>query len=173
MIRLPFALLAALTLYVSVIANFIYAAPDASEAAWARHANLFWGANATTEQARLYARQASAGIPPVNATVFFDDDAPDPLRWYLRDLRPVDDIAVATVIVKTSTPPSAEAQAAALYHVDYAEGWLPNFKAAKSAEVIRFLLSGRIWGPVSTKDLTIVVRKPSTSAPTVILTPPQ
>ena len=109
----------------------------------------------------------------MNATVFFDDDAPDPLRWYLRNLRPVDDATIATVMVKTSTPPSTEAQAAATYRVDYAEGWLPNFKATKSAEVVRFLLSGRIWGPVSTKDLTIVVRKPSTSAPTVILTPPQ
>jgi uncharacterized protein (TIGR03663 family) len=173
LIRLPIAILAALTLYVSVIANFFCAAPDASEAAWARHANLFWGANATTEQARLYARQASAGISPVNATVFFDDDAPDPLRWYLRDLRPVDDATVARVLVKTSTPPSGESQTTAIYHVDYAEGWSPNFSAAKSAEVARFMLSGRVWGPITTKNLTILVRKPSASAPTVILTPPQ
>jgi hypothetical protein len=77
------------------------------------------------------------------------------------------------VTVKTSAPPSAESQAAAIYHVDYAEGWSPNFSAAKSAEVARFMLSGRVWGPITTKNLTILVRKPSASAPTVILTPPQ
>jgi hypothetical protein len=38
---------------------------------------------------------------------------------------------------------------------------------------MRFLLSGKIWGPVTTEDITIVVRKPASGAPTVILTPGQ
>lgn len=171
LIRLPLAVLAAITLYAGVIGNFICAAPDASEAPWARHANLLWGADATTEQARLYARQAGAGISPASATVFFNGEVAAPLRWYLRNLRPLRAADAATVIVSASAPTSPESQPAAIYHFDYAEGWLPNFGTAEPSDVMRFLLSGRIWGPVTTKDITILVRKPSASAPTVILTP--
>jgi hypothetical protein len=38
---------------------------------------------------------------------------------------------------------------------------------------MRLLLSGKIWGPVTTNDITIIVRKPISGAPTVILTPGQ
>jgi len=173
MIRLPLAAIAAITLYIGAIGNFVCYAPDASEAPWARHANLYWGDAATTEQARLYSRQAAAGIPPASATVFFDGQVAASLRWYLRDLRPVAAADAATLIVSKPDPPLAEAQAAAVYHFDYEEGWLPNFGAAKFSDVMRFLLTGRIWGPISTREITIVVRKPAASAPTVILTPGQ
>lgn len=173
MIRLPLAAIAAITLYIGAIGNFVYYAPDASEAPWARHANLYWGDAATTEQARLYSREAAAGIPPASATVFFDGEIAAPLRWYLRDLRPVAAADAATLIVGRSDPSLAEAQAAAIYHFDYEEGWLPNLGAAKYSDVMSFILTGRTWGPVSMRDITIVVRKPAASAPTVILTPGQ
>jgi hypothetical protein len=176
LVRLPLAAIAALTLYVGAVGNFVCYAPDASEPPWARHANLFWGASATTEQARLYARRAAGGIAPASATVFFDGENGEiaaPLRWYLRNLRQISTADAATVVVSKSVPPANAAQAASIYHFDYAEGWRPNFGAARSDDVIRFLLSGRIWGPVITDDITILVRKPAASAPTVILTPGQ
>jgi predicted membrane-bound mannosyltransferase len=172
-LRVPLAVLAAITFYVGAVANFVCAVPDASEAPWARHANLFWDAPATTEQARLYARQAAAGIPPVSATVFFAGEITAPLRWYLRDLRPVSAADTATVFVTTATPTAPEPPPAAVYHFDYAEDWRPNFGVATTAEVLRFLLGGKIWGPGTTDDMTIIVRKPTAGAPTVILTPGQ
>jgi predicted membrane-bound mannosyltransferase len=173
MVRLPLAAIAAITMYIGAIGNFVYFAPDASEAPWARHANLYWGDAATTEQARLYSRQAAAGIPPASATVFFDGQVAAPLRWYLRDLRPLAAADAATVIVSKSDKPLTEAQVAAIYHFDYEEGWLPNLAAADYSDVMHFLLSGRLWGQVTARQITIVVRKPATSAPTVILTPGQ
>ncbi len=170
--RLPLAALAAITLYVGAVANFLCAVPDASEAPWARHANLFWGNQATTEQARLYAHQAAAGLPPVSATAFFDGKIAAPLRWYLRNLRPVSAADAATVVVTTSTV-APESQPAVVYHFDYAEQWSPDFAVATTSEVLRFLLGGKIWGPVTTTDITIIVRNPSSGAPTVILTPGQ
>jgi len=171
-LRVPLALLAAITLYVSAVANFVCDVPDASEAPWARHANLLWYAQATTEQARLYAHQA-AGIPPVSATVFFAGEIAAPLRWYLRDLRPVSAADTATVFVTAATPVAPEPPPAAIYHFDYAEDWRPNFGIATAADVTRLLLAGKIWGPVTTNDTTIIVRKPAAGAPTVILTPGQ
>lgn len=173
MLRLPLAVLAAITLYIGTVANFVCAVPDASEAPWARHANLFWGSQATTEQARLYTRQGAAGIPPEAATVFFDGEIAAPLRWYMRGLRPLGAADAATVVLTKVPPPSPERQPAAMYHFDYAEDWNPNFAGATAADVLRFLFSGKIWGPITTDDITIVVRKPAAGAPTVILTPGQ
>lgn len=172
MIRLPLAAVAALTLYLGAVGNFVCDAPDASEAPWARHANLFRGAGATTEQARLYSRQAANGIAPAVATVAFDGDIAAPLRWYLRELRPIANDDAATVLVsKAATPRVTGGQAAAIYHFDWAQGWVPNFGDVRAGAVIRFLFSGRIWGPVTSDDVSITVRKPAASAPTVILTP--
>ena len=170
-IRIPLAALVTLTLYISAVGNFVCQAPDASEAPWARHANLFWGASATTEQARLYSQQAAAGVAPSTATVAFDGDITAPLRWYLRDLRPVPKADAARVVVSKSVFAANTGQTAAIYHFDYAEGWLPNFRAARTGDVMRWLFSGRIWGPVTAGDVSILVRKPATGAPTVILTP--
>jgi hypothetical protein len=172
LLRLPLAVLAAITLYIGAIANFICAVPDASEAPWARHANQFWGKKATTEQARLYAHQAAAGISPTYATVFFDGEVAAPLRWYLRELRSARNDA-ATVVVTSAAPTPPEPPPATLYHFDYAESWTPNFGIATPSDLMRFLLSGRIWGPVTSEDITIVVRNPASGAPTVILTPGQ
>jgi hypothetical protein len=171
MIWLPLAAAAALTLYIGAVANFVSAAPDASEAPWARHANLFRGATATTEQARLYSRQAANGIAPAVATVAFDGDIAAPLRWYVRELRPIANAATATVVVSKEVPQVSGRQAAAIYHFDWAQGWVPNFGDARAGDIIRLLFSGRTWGPVTSDEVSILVRKPAGSAPTVILTP--
>jgi hypothetical protein len=176
LLRVPLAMIAAIGLYVGCVANFIADTADASAAPWARHGNLLWGRDTTTEQARLYAGEAAAGISPADATVFFDGEVPLPLRWYLRDLRVLPSADAATVVV--SHTPSAESQAAAprlpsptTYHFDCAEGWLPNLATVRLAEVANFMLRGRIWGPITTNHLTITVRKPSTAAPPVIFAP--
>ncbi len=135
---------AALTLYVGIVGNFIWSTPDASEAPWARHANLWQGAQATTVQARLYTDDAAAGISPADATVFFDGEIAAPLRWYLRELRPVRAAESATVTVSNGA--TAGGPTAADYHFDYAEGWQPDFAKARAAEVMRFLLDGRSGG---------------------------
>ncbi|MGD0289873.1 MAG: hypothetical protein ABSC63_09505 [Candidatus Binataceae bacterium] len=169
--RIPLVVAAILTIYIGAVANFVCDAPDGSEAPWARHANLFRGASATTEQARLYSRQAAAGIAPVNATVAFDGEIGAPLRWYLRNLRPIANADAATVVVSKAAATTNGASPAAIYHFDCAEGWIPNFAEAQASAVSRFLISGRIWGPVISDDATILVRKSAASAPTVILTP--
>jgi predicted membrane-bound mannosyltransferase len=171
MLRLPLVAVAALTLYIGAVGNFVSNTPDASEAPWARHANLFRGVGATTEQARLYSRQAANGIAPAVATVAFDGEVAAPLRWYLRELRPIANADAATVVVSKTAPQVNGGAAAAIYHFDWAQDWAPNFKDAKAADVIRFLFSGQIWGPVTSEDVSIMVRKPMASAPTVILTP--
>jgi predicted membrane-bound mannosyltransferase len=168
-LRVPTAAVAALTLYVGIVGNFIWATPDASEAPWARHANLWQGAHATTVQARLYTDDAAAGISPADATVFFDGEIAAPLRWYLRELRPVRAAESATVIVRNGT--LAGGTAVANYHFDFAEGWQPDFGKARAADIMRFLLGGRIWGPVAFDDVTIMVRKPTASVSTITSAP--
>ena len=164
----PTAAIAALTLYVGIVGNFIWATPDASEAPWARHANLFQEAPATTVQARLYTDDAAAGISPADATVFFEGEIAAPLRWYLRELRPVPVAESATVIVSNgaAVQGASSGPAAASYHFDYAEGWQPDFAKARAAEVMRLLFGGKIWGPVTLDGVTIMVRKPAASAST-------
>ena len=56
--RIVIGALAVLNIYVQILTNFIYYAPDASEAAWNRHANLYWGSLTTTIQTRVYCRRA-------------------------------------------------------------------------------------------------------------------
>jgi uncharacterized protein (TIGR03663 family) len=170
-LRVPIAAIAALTLYVGIVGNFIWATPDASEAPWARHANLWQGAHATTVQARLYTDEAAAGISPADATVFFDGEVAAPLRWYLRELRTVRATESATVIVRNGSEAVAAGPAASSYHFDYAGGWQTDFAKARAAEVMRFLFGGRIWGPVTFEDVTIIVGKPAASASTVTSAP--
>ena len=166
-LRVPIAAIATLTLYVAIVGNFIWATPDASEAPWARHANLWRGAHATTVQARLYTDDAAGGISPADATVFFDGEIVAPLRWYLRELRPVRAAESATVIVSNGTAAQGASRGpAASYHFDYTERWQPDFGKARVAEVMRFLFGGKIWGPVTLDDVTIMVRKPTASAST-------
>jgi uncharacterized protein (TIGR03663 family) len=172
MARLPLALIVVLSLYIGAVANFVCDTPDASEPPWARHANLFWGAAATSEQTRLYCREAAAELTAASATVFFDDEISAPLRWYLRDLRPIATADAATVVVTNKPNPAMRAApAAAIYHFDYDQGWLPSFRGARTGEIVRFMLSGRTWGPVTGDDVTILVRKLPSSASTVILAP--
>ena len=79
--RIILGVLALLTFYHQILSTFVYYAPDASEAAWNRHASLYWSPLTTTLQTQSYSRRAMTGLQPKDATVDFAIDAPA-LQWY-------------------------------------------------------------------------------------------
>jgi len=98
-LRYPLAVLALLTLSVQVANNFIWYAPDASEAPWARTALLFWTEPATTLQTPVECARVIGQLPPHKASAFFASDSPV-LRWYLRALTPAATAEGADAIVR-------------------------------------------------------------------------
>lgn len=148
-VRIIIGALAVLTIYVQILTNFIYYAPDASEAAWNRHANLYWGSLTTTIQTRVYCRRAMVGIAPKDATVYFQTDAPA-LRWYLRELRPVKDPAIAAVTVgapSASDGSDGPKNEAGLRHFDfdYAMSWPLNWSGLTLGSALRYVFTGEAW----------------------------
>ncbi len=174
-IRYPLAALAALTLYVQVLTNFVYAAPDASEASWARHANLFWFDGATTVQMRDESARALDGITPADATVFFKDDHSDlpALEWYLRTLRPVDKPDAATVVVepKPDSIASDPDSGVRAFSFDSDESWSASSKGLDPSRALAYFFTARTWGPIETHQATIIVKPGREVAPTQIITP--
>jgi uncharacterized protein (TIGR03663 family) len=173
-IRYPLAALAALTLYVQVLTNFVYAAPNASEASWARHANLFWFDGATTVQTRDESARALEGITPADATVFFKDDHRDlpALEWYLRTLRPVDKRA-ATVVVepKPDSIGNDPDSGVRTFSFDSDESWSASSKGLDLSRALAYFFTARAWGPIETHQATIIVKPGRAVAPTEIITP--
>jgi hypothetical protein len=178
-IRYPLAALAALTLYVQVLTNFVYAAPDASEASWARHANLFWFDGATTIQTRAESAQALKGITPADATVFFNDHDSDSdadlsaLEWYLRTLRPVDKPEAATLVVEPKPDSTAKESDSGVRAVafDSDESWSASSKELDLSRALAYFFTARAWGPIETHGVTIIVKPGREVAPTQIITP--
>jgi uncharacterized protein (TIGR03663 family) len=174
-IRYPLAALAALTLYVQVLTNFVYAAPDASEASWARHANLFWFDGTTTVQTRDESARALEGITPADATVFFKDDHSDltALEWYLRTLRPVDKPDAATVVVELKPDSLANDPDSGVrtFSFDSDESWSASSKGLDLSRALAYFFTARAWGPIETHRATIIVKPGRAVAPTEIITP--
>lgn len=170
LVRLVAGIVAALTVYVQILTNFVYYAPDASEAAWNRHANLYWDAMMTTLQTRVYCGRAMAGITPEDATVFFNIDAPA-LRWYLRGLRPVKDQALAAVKVN---PPStndgsksggSEAAGLRRFDFDYAMTWPLTWGGLTPVSAQRYVFTGAAWTKPVATSVTITSRPSNPPAP--------
>ncbi|HEX4210357.1 MAG TPA: glycosyltransferase family 39 protein [Candidatus Binataceae bacterium] len=138
--------LAVLTLYVQILTNFVYYAPDASEASWNRHANLYWSAMTTTIQTRVYCRRAMAGITAADATVYFNIEAPA-LRWYLRELRPVKDPTISAVTVGPS-PIDGSGNGAKhsdelrRFDFDYAMTWPLTWSGLTPASALSYIFAG-------------------------------
>src|SRR6266851_4843769 len=174
-IRYPLAALAALTLYVQVLTNFVYAAPDASEASWARHANLFWFDGATTVQMRDESARALDGITPADATVFLKDDHSDlvALEWYLRTLRPVYKPEAATVVVEPKPESMANDPDSGVrtFSFDSNESWSASSKGLDLSRTLAYFFTARTWGPIETHQATIIVKPGREVAPTQIITP--
>lgn len=168
--RYPVVLFVLLAVYVQVLSNFVYPAPDASEAPWARHANLYWRGGATTLQTRDRIVEALKPPLPADATVFLSGEWPPALRWYLRTLGPAlnPDAAAVVVDLAPATEGSAEADK---YQFDFEQSWEPQFRTVDARQLLRYALTGRLWGDVKASAVGITVRPPSTSAPTVILAP--
>jgi uncharacterized protein (TIGR03663 family) len=171
-IRYPLGLLMLLTLYVQVLTNFVYNAPDASQAPWARHAILYWTEPATTIQTPERCAMVENAMRAANGTVFFAQDTPV-LRWYLRGLSPADSAGRASAIIG-SIPAGAEwsvADQPEKYEFELADWWQPHLGGLSPGAALQYLFTARAWGPVESRDVQMFVRKPVPLAPTVILTP--
>jgi predicted membrane-bound mannosyltransferase len=170
-IRYPLAVLALLTLYVQIANNFVWYAPDASQAPWARTALLYWTEPATTLQTPVQCARVMAMLPPAGASAFFATDSPV-LRWYLRALAPAAKADGAAVIVGGIEPVSlSEAQGLTAYEFELSDVWHPAWRSLSPAAALHYLLSARVWTPLESHRVTIAVRPNIPVAPTVIFAP--
>jgi hypothetical protein len=143
-----------LTVYVQILTNFVYYAPDIDDAPWARHANLYWGEGATTAQTATQCAAILKQIVPASPSVFYAGEWPPALRWYLRDARPVEFANAASILV--TTDPSGRPNPSAM-QFDYQETWLPNPASLNTMRALRYFLSQRIWGEVTTHSTLLQV----------------
>ncbi len=170
-VRYPLAVLALLTLCVQVANNFIWYAPDASQAPWARTALLYWTAPATTLQTPVQCARVTSQAPPHGASVFFATDSPV-LRWYLRTLAPAATSEGASAIVGNVEPAGlSEAQGLTTYEFELNDAWHPAWWSLSPQAALHYLASARPWTPLDSHRVTIAVRPIVTVAPTVILAP--
>jgi len=155
-IRYAIAGVIGLTLYVQLVVNFVYPAPDVSEAPWRRHALLFWSEPATSIQTVRECARARNAVPPAGATAMVPDDAPQ-VQWYLRDYAPTaspDGANIVVTVGKTRSGSLAANPDAPQF--GFEESWTPNFHALTPAAVISYLLTQRAWSAVEIRDLQIV-----------------
>lgn len=168
-LRYPIAVLAALTLYIQIATNFVYAAPNTSEAAWDRHALLFWSEPVTSIQTvRECARAENAHAKErasTTATAYIPADAPQ-VAWYLRRFAPAANPESASIVVtlgKTvagsanGNPDSAE--------FGFEESWTPDFSKLTTLKAVRYFFTQRVWSDVAIRDLSIQVRRPDVASP--------
>jgi uncharacterized protein (TIGR03663 family) len=170
-VRYPLAVLALLTLSVQVANNFIWYAPDASQAPWARTALLYWTDPATTIQTPAQCARVTSQAPPHGASAYFAADSPV-LRWYLRALTPATMAEGATAIVSdVASANLAEAQGFTTYEFELDDAWHPAWPSLSAKAALHYLASARPWTPLDSHRVTIAVRPVVTVAPTVILAP--
>ena len=107
-------------------ANFVFPVPDTSEAAWRRHALLFWSVPATTIRTVKECERARNAVP-TGARAFIPDDAPQ-VQWYLRDFTQTDSPADANVVVTIGkTQSGAVAGNPDAPEFGFEEWWKPDF----------------------------------------------
>ena len=156
-IRYAMAGVIGLTLFVQLTVNFVYPAPDVSEAPWRRHALLFWSDPATSIQTVRECARARSAVPPAGATAMVPDDAPQ-VQWYLRDYTPTaspDGANIVVTVGKTQSGSLAANPDAPQF--GFEESWTPNFHALTPAAAISYLLTQRAWSEVEIRDLQIVI----------------
>jgi predicted membrane-bound mannosyltransferase len=170
-LRYPLAVLALLTLSVQVANNFIWYAPDASQAPWARTALLYWTTPATTLQTPVECARVISQLPPHKASAFFANDSPV-LRWYLRALIPAGSAEGADAIVGSTEPAAlSQAQGLTTYEFELDDVWHPAWWSLSPRAAMHYLASARPWTPLDSHRVTIAARPMVTLAPTVILAP--
>ena len=153
-----FALAAAvaLTLYIQIATNFVYPAPDTSEAAWRRHALLFWSEPATSIRTVRECDRVRNAVAP-GAHAFIPDDALQ-LQWYLRDFTQAaspEDANIVVTIGKTES--GAVAGNPDPSEFGFEEWWTPDFGKLTTFRAIRYFLTQRAWSDVEIRELEIAI----------------
>ncbi|HEY2664578.1 MAG TPA: hypothetical protein VGI47_09585, partial [Candidatus Binataceae bacterium] len=161
-IRYPIVVLGAFTVYLQLMANFVHPVADALEARSSRHAPLFWTEAATTAGTRdagnkiedLYDSQGTLA-----SRSFFDSVDSPALQWYLRDLNPADKQLGADVTALADesaaigeTSPEADRLNLTF---DLQDTWQPDLSSASFADLLRYLLTMRVWGAVKSQQVTL------------------
>jgi predicted membrane-bound mannosyltransferase len=160
-IRYAIVAAVALTIYVQLAVNFVYPAPDTSEAPWRRHALLFWSEPATSIRTVKECERARNAVPPVGASAVIPDDAPQ-VQWYLRDFTQTDSPAGANIVVTIGkTESGAVAGNPDSPEFGFEEWWNPDFHKLTVARALEYFFTQRAWSDVEIRNLDIVVSKPA------------
>ena len=94
------------------------------------------------------------------------------MRWYLREFRPTRSAEMADLVIYPNPPPSAiEDSDDSRLSMDLQESWNPAIGTLDIAQAIRFVFAAEPWVPLRTTTIAITVRRPSDSAPTLIVPP--
>lgn len=159
-VRYAIAAAVAVTLYVQLVTNFVYPAPDTSEAPWRRHALLFWSEPTTSIRTVRECERVRREVPASGASAFIPDDAPQ-VQWYLRDFEQTDSPKSANIVVTIAkTQPGSMAGDAASGEFGFEEWWTPDFAALTTGRAIDYLFTQRAWSDVEIRDLAISVPPP-------------
>jgi predicted membrane-bound mannosyltransferase len=163
-IRYALAAAVALSLYVQIVVNFVHSAPDVSEAAWRRHALLFWAEPATSIQTVRECERVRNAIYPAGSSAMIPDDALA-VQWYLRDFAPTDSPDAANIVVTVGkTQRGALAGNPDASQFGFEEWWTPDFRMLTIAGALKYFFTQRVWSDVEIQDLQIVVSKPGGAA---------
>jgi len=158
-IRYAVAAGVALSLYVQIVTNFVYPAPDTSEAPWRRHALLFWSDPATSIQTVKACDRVRDAVSPAGASAMVPDDAPQ-VQWYLRDFELTDSPDGASIVVTIGkTQSGALAGDPDSPQFGFEEWWTPDFHALTVARAIAYFFTERAWSEVEIRDLGIATPK--------------
>jgi hypothetical protein len=160
-IRYAIVAAVALTIYVQLAVNFVYPAPDTSEAPWRRHALLFWSEPATSIRTVKECERARNAVSPAGASAMIPDDAPQ-VQWYLRDFTQTDSPAGANIVVTIGkTESGAVAGNPDSPEFGFEEWWNPDFHKLTLARALEYFFTQRAWSDVEIRNLDIVVSKPA------------
>ena len=164
LLRYPIAALAALTIWVQLTTSFVFSAPNTNEAAWDRHALLYWDTQTTSIRTRNEFRRAVAAVAGTGATVSIPDDAPQ-ARWYLREFAAAESPATASIVVTLgSTQAGSAAGNTEAGSFGFEEWWRPDYRRLTIGSAIRYFFTQRAWSDVQIRDARIEVRDASAHA---------
>jgi hypothetical protein len=172
-LRLLLLLCGAATIYVQVEANFLYPAPDSTEAPWTRHANLFWRDGATPTQARTLLKTIRQDFRKEGGSVFNRGMWQPSLRWYLRDFRPTTTAKAADLVVNPNTGATKmeDLDLETPVTVEIEESWDPSFGTLTASDALRFFFRAVAWTPLRSRRITLAAHPTVDLAPTLIIPP--
>jgi hypothetical protein len=156
-IRYAIAAVVAVTLNVQIVTNFVYPAPDTSEASWRRHALLFWSEPATSIRTVKECERVRNAVA-AGARAFIPDDAPQ-VQWYLRDFTQAASPEEANIVATIGrTESGAAAGNPDPSEFGFEEWWTPDFSKLTTSRAIRYFLTQRAWSDVEIREIQIAIR---------------